>query len=157
MRFQGGIKENRLMGGFFHGWRRKTGCVILFLACVFLGGWVRSWESADEIEIRFNDHTLIWFVSCYDWVGCGVHHEKGFVFHKSRRTRWTSAYRSEGDGDAFQGYDFYLEGRVSSTYLVLPYSVFVIPLTLLAAFLLLSKPRKSTQTKKIEPLSEMVK
>ncbi len=30
------------MIAFLQGWRRKVGCVTLLMACVFLGGWVRS-------------------------------------------------------------------------------------------------------------------
>lgn len=38
------------MGGFFHGWRRKTGCVTLVMAGVLMGAWLRSREFVDEIR-----------------------------------------------------------------------------------------------------------
>ena len=135
------------MREFFRGWRRMVGVITLVMACLFVAGWLRSWESADELEFRCDNHTLIWFVSCYDWMGCGIISRwTETPFHNSRRTRWTSASRSAGNGDAFQGLDFYLEGRVSHPYLVLPYSVVVVPLTLAALWLLLYKPHKSTQS-----------
>ena len=30
------------MGEFFHGWRRKTGCVTLLMALLAMGAWVRG-------------------------------------------------------------------------------------------------------------------
>ena len=38
------------MGNFFRGWRRKLGVVTLLLACVAMGGWVRSLVIKDRID-----------------------------------------------------------------------------------------------------------
>jgi hypothetical protein len=38
------------MLGFFCGWKRKTGCVTLAVACVFAGLWVRSLSLDEHIE-----------------------------------------------------------------------------------------------------------
>ena len=47
------------MGDFFHGWRRKTGCVTLVAALMLLGGWLKSLRSFDEINCPLgNDYTL---------------------------------------------------------------------------------------------------
>lgn len=40
-----------LMGMFFHGWRRKTGLVTLVMACVCMGGWLRSFSFMDQLRI----------------------------------------------------------------------------------------------------------
>ena len=37
------------MRAFFHGWRRKTGCVTLVIACVMMAVWVRSRIQVDCI------------------------------------------------------------------------------------------------------------
>ena len=39
------------MGEFFKPWRRKLGIVTLVLACVFMGGWVRSYSAHDALNI----------------------------------------------------------------------------------------------------------
>ena len=46
LRFQG-----KNLGNFFHGWRRKLGVVTLVLACVFMGGWMRSQFQFDDLEL----------------------------------------------------------------------------------------------------------
>ena len=38
-----------MMPPFFHGWRRKAGCVLLVMATVFMGGWIRSHVANDEL------------------------------------------------------------------------------------------------------------
>lgn len=40
------------MGNYFTPWRRKAGVMSLVVACVFMGGWVRSMFRADCIGIR---------------------------------------------------------------------------------------------------------
>jgi hypothetical protein len=47
------------MGEYFRGWRRKFGCVLLFLAVAFTGGWIRSlklfdlfgWENSSLVPV----------------------------------------------------------------------------------------------------------
>jgi len=39
------------MGDFFHGWRRKTGCVTLVMACLVTAGWARSFLVTDELTV----------------------------------------------------------------------------------------------------------
>ena len=52
------------MGDFFYGWRRKTGCISLVLACVFLGAWVRSYSVTDAIIIGSGNHWIDATMSC---------------------------------------------------------------------------------------------
>lgn len=51
------------MSDFFHGWRWKAGCVLLVMACVFVGGWVRSQELDDSFELLGEIHITIMFES----------------------------------------------------------------------------------------------
>ena len=39
------------MGDYFKPWRRKIGVVTLMLACVFMGGWMRSIFFLDFISV----------------------------------------------------------------------------------------------------------
>ena len=49
------LLRTRSMFTFFHGWRRKAGVLTLLLACVVMGGWVRSLAITDYL--RFIDRT----------------------------------------------------------------------------------------------------
>jgi len=40
------------MGDYFKGWRRKCGLLTLMMACVAMGGWVRSRDTFDELQIN---------------------------------------------------------------------------------------------------------
>lgn len=81
------------MPKFFHGWRRKLGCLTLLLACVFAVGWVRSPFIQDAIHIPCDDG------------------------------------------------DYFCEiGQQRISFIRVPYWSIVIPMTLLSAYLLLSKP-----------------
>ena len=41
------------MGDYFRSWRRKIGVVTLGMACVFAGGWVRSFIIADSVIVPY--------------------------------------------------------------------------------------------------------
>ena len=45
------------MSSFFHGWRRKAGCVTLVMALVFMGSWLRSLIATDHLEFHFGSNT----------------------------------------------------------------------------------------------------
>lgn len=38
------------MKNFFHGWRRKTGCLTLMLACALCSLWLRSLRTNDRVD-----------------------------------------------------------------------------------------------------------
>ena len=38
---------------FFRGWKRKSGTATLLMACFFLAGWIRSFQTVDYIKIQF--------------------------------------------------------------------------------------------------------
>jgi hypothetical protein len=37
------------MGSYFNGWKRKAGIVVLILACIFMAGWFRSFRGTDYL------------------------------------------------------------------------------------------------------------
>lgn len=48
------------MHTFLHGWRRKAGCVVLVMACIMCGAWVRSinHEDAARFSVAGRRHLL---------------------------------------------------------------------------------------------------
>ena len=62
------------MREFFQGWRRKTGCVTLFMALAVLAAWGRSQISADTLTIPLAGEAQ------YQ----ASLHDAGFCFHKTR-------------------------------------------------------------------------
>jgi len=166
------------MSDFFNGWRRKIGCVTLMMALVFTGGWVRSTFMFDGIEVvSIKSKYLIssirgqirWF---------SAHSDQARV--QKQEIRFPSAELKASDkperpttrnqSSVIVG-DFYLISeteawghysdlvqtpgprvQVSEIMAQAPYWSITIPLTLLSAFLLLSKPRKTTPKKISEPI-----
>ena len=57
------------MHTFFHGWRRKTGCVTLALGCVMLCGWARSCANIDSIQIPVTKRSRMTFGSANRVIG----------------------------------------------------------------------------------------
>jgi len=45
------------MLNFFHGWKRKAGCVTLVMACVFAAWWFRSQHVVDVVG--FNEESVM--------------------------------------------------------------------------------------------------
>ncbi|MDB5345631.1 MAG: hypothetical protein JWP89_4008 [Schlesneria sp.] len=43
------------MREFFRGWRRKTGCITLVMACVVTGLWVRTLFFSDQFCFAIGD------------------------------------------------------------------------------------------------------
>ena len=155
------------MREFFRGWRRKCAVVTLLMACVFAAAWVRSLSTSDAILIprtksefirldsrsgRFswnnvhNDQvtipTIIWRAD----VIVGTDEDSVFDHsHYIYEWRWLwgtiDVGRVHSPGD----------GRVRAKYVILPYWFITIPLALISAFLLLSRPRQSTPMKINKP------
>ena len=51
------------MSEFFRGWRRKFGVLTLLLACVLMGGWLRSLRTVNNVSFTIGDHSLIQLIS----------------------------------------------------------------------------------------------
>ena len=101
------------MNGYFNPLRRKAACVTLGLACVFAAGWVRSLIAADRFSFFDVD-----FLSEDGWV-----------------MRCVTTFTTEQVGSQFG------TTAIETPVWSIPYWSIVVPLTLLAAWLLLSKPR----------------
>ena len=130
------------MREFFRPWRTKIGVLTLGLACLFALGWVRSLSTIDlfEFDLRGRGHSISTVPETIRW-------EKS-TEHEGRRfsgIRWMEFEAS--DIAVF----FFLQtaqgGGIRKSYCEIRYPYIVIPLTALSIFLLMKKPRQSTQPK----------
>ena len=163
------------MREFFLGWKRKVGVVMLVMALIAMGGWLRGQSYWDYV-----------FISSHSGNNGGSLH-----FHSSRQgltwgkvehfidatTYSASSFRVFRDTQPIDqlvlshmemmdgpetidwrwkwgGFDFgkwECTDDMTVSYWSVPYYSIVVPLTLLSAFLLLSKTRPSTPIKITEP------
>jgi hypothetical protein len=130
------------MRGFFKGWKRKLGVVTLGLACLFAAGWVRSLSVRDatRFTVTARQNAISSAEGHISWVAWNAN-----VFRNSDAL-WISRALVRGkwawtcfDTDDFEG----VAGRVA---LAIPYFAIVIPLSLLSAWLVLSKPKPKHKT-----------
>ena len=141
------------MHTFFHGWRRKAGVVTLVMACALMGGWIRSYASVDSIFVNTGNGQrrlqseggyLIWSSGGFEPAGSSFGFESRlftpieFIEPNELWVDWR--FRCPGirvgtmpSGHAPNGFV-----RLS----LVAYLMFVFPLTLLSAYLILWKPRK---------------
>lgn len=161
------------MGEYFKLWRRKVGVVTLLLACLFMVGWVRglsivdhvclesSAKSKQMVSLMSASHGIAlrkyeaiqswgWFSFSSGWGTIPVTSTNGDPFGlitslNEPRRGWRSQYF---------GFDFGVlnDDNFRNSFLIIPYWFIVIPLTAISAYLLLSKSRKSTQTKTTQPI-----
>lgn len=129
------------MREFFHGWRRKAGCIALLMASVLMACWIRSLRFTDSIA--FPIQTRQYIVSTYQGVVFWAGLEAGFV-------EWSCEFSKPPDEPLFAVRDDQLLPTFESTdgmeVWTVPYWSVTIPLTFLSAYLLLWKPRKRSGT-----------
>lgn len=146
---------------FFHGWRRKIGCLALVMALVFVVGWIRSLVVMDVLLVPSGTHTMEHCVSI----------DHAFVWGRVRRSDsksvipypvfTTEAPRSldsfleranlrcdwRGFGFGAGELNVTSADRLNHTMWIIPYWSLVVPLVALSGYLILSKPRKQTGSK----------
>jgi hypothetical protein len=152
------------MRDFFKPWRRKAGVLTLGLACLAMVGWVRSQTNLDALFRlnKTNTHEL----SSYDG---SIHWDRIWPIVTPRPSRWV--YRHNGNIThvdnpwegckihwKVEGFGFALSAFSRQELVVglapptefeqwsVPYWSIAIPLTLLSAWLLLSKSRQKPTT-----------
>jgi hypothetical protein len=145
------------MGEFFRGWKRKVGCVTLAAACVFALGWIRSYERRDFLNLRLGNSVI-------RIASLGAHFKFIHVTPAADNQFGWDSYPEQPGYDPtkdLEGYDlqwhahflgFYcgcgiLNSSLRTTIFTTPYSSIVIPLSLLSAWCLLTKPRSKSVTK----------
>ena len=108
------------MGEFFEGWRRKIGCLTLMMSWIAAMLWVRSFD----VDQFGHGDFLILGTSMYD---CLTIHSRSGMFEFARPQE-----SANGTPDYFR----------------VPYWTFVVPLTVVSSWLLLSKPRSPIHVQK---------
>ena len=155
------------MGDFFKPWRRKIGVLTLLMACVFIGLLIRSRNSVDLVTLYSTKSNYV-FVSGGE--RCLFVNGDGFVQQMESNT----AQRAVGITIIPQKH--FLTGKIEmewhwwpassvevypsindtntkgKTVSMVSYWFIISPLTLVSAFLLLSKLPKSTSKKLTEPV-----
>ena len=145
------------MRAYFEGWKRKAGVATLFMALVLAGGWVRSKIVGDELEFEsgpastealesFNG-SLLWATSIDSDAHAGTplfrwHSRPASDYEHLRDPIYEWEFRAFGFGVGHFG-----DHHDGLWIYVTPYWALVIPLTLLSAILLLSKPSPPNQLK----------
>ena len=151
------------MGEFFKPWRRKIGLLTLLMACVFMAGWVRSEMKSDSL----GDRSFYGREYHVDSAAGRMEFYRVTPFQIEGSFYWKSKNVTEGmsnEGDLWSGLDVkwrwdfagchfgaFVWDRFHFERFIVPYWSIVIPLTLLSAFLFLSTPPKSNQTKNTGP------
>ena len=158
------------MGEFFKPVRRKIGVVTLVTAGVFMAGWVRSGSEFASVCVSVRNSLFIitssnGSVGCYEFRGSDISGLKSTPFPSWGKPflgdfpEWANnpliTWRLRGLGFGVSQKPLQIGGHEVSVKLV-PYWSITIPLTLLSAFLILSKPRKSNQRKTVDPFPETV-
>ncbi len=183
------------MREFFRGWRRKTGCLTLMMACVFMAGWMRSLNHEDAVKLEFGespsgetherwDHaedrleqmresasvtvkSIGQSIVCYRTTDWGSNSKRPLLSWQSNSIPFGATEEFTTDFEwpnenrwQFCGLDFgFVKGRITVNYgcttvvYKIPYAFFVLPLTVVSFWLLLSKPRQLIPRKTTEPTS----
>ena len=152
--------EGSAMREFFRGWRRKAGCLTLGLACLFAAGWMRSYSNYETFTFPFGSNNYVQAAFVYKKLIVGrISIKRSGEQANARPQMWVTDPHSEelwtefaiGGTTSQANPDFvapHTHSTVSSKgaeYLVdhwfcsVPCWSIVLPLTLLSAWLLLSK------------------
>lgn len=147
------------MREFFKGWRRKTGLSLLAMAMLLTVAWFRSVGIRDSIDFDISDthhficsseSMLTWFrnVNFYEgklrWSSESLaprYRQKAFMLDvcvtMGNETNWRTVGVGYRGGKHFAGGTYFHQWGVQ-------YWLFVLPLTVFSAILLLIKPHPST-------------
>jgi hypothetical protein len=138
------------MREFFKGWRRKTGCVALVMACALAGEWMRA-SVTEDAYLLTPQHAIVsgdgymtvvftrrhgpqyWYMAFTKRVDSGP----GGSLKWEQRWRW-------GVAGVGCGVDVLLVNGTEedeAKWCRIPYWGIILPLTLLSAYLILWKPR----------------
>jgi hypothetical protein len=137
--------REHLMRTYFNPWRRKIGILTLAMACVFAVGWIRSHDVRDLFVSPIANYRFESFDG--DLLICVFHNDADY---RLTFPVWESHQRFDGPEPAWRKQigplwlkELYPEMDSRDLIIILPYWSFAIPLSLLTAHLLLSKPNQS--------------
>lgn len=155
----------------FHGWRPKTGVATLVLACVFTGEWIRGFAIEDVIRLgtgrgrvlqtlSTSHGGLVWKIEETD---CDISWVTGYTPRPVQEINDPSNcfvnadfmdWRWQMFGLDFAEYHGVKADRLS--FWLIQYPTIVVPLILISAWLLFSKPRSAKLKNTAEPILEGV-
>ena len=154
------------MREFFKGWRRKVGALMLVMACVAMLGWVRSFPFDEAVWFPTGKRSYSGLISQSGFlVWVSFHHEADaqrapdFFDWQSQASLGTTPFEDYSTWKVLWNWNEFSSISNESpgeqqTRWIAPYWSIVLPVTLIAAYLLLSKPSEATQKKFIEPISD---
>lgn len=164
------------MREFFRGWRRKLGCVALVIACALCTMWLRSVHTADGMVVAFGptfyearserggvelmihevfsvhpeqfglDQSRVYSQKLVPIV---VREDGYYEVVEETGYNWCHNHQPLFGGFIFSCHeldDGFSEGRIESKVIGFPYWFVTIPMTLLSAYLVLCKSRKTAVT-----------
>ena len=152
------------MSEFFQGWRRKIGAVTLTMACVVMGLWVRSSFLGDSLAFSVGGDRYLWLASFRQSLMLIVVRTSDTDF-AGLVPQWDTQPVIVADQPPWDDpniewvwrlghYGYGVSSRPDQDFhvgmLVFPHWSVVLPLTALAAFLLLTKSQKSNPNKNAE-------
>ena len=145
------------MVDFFKPWRRKLGVVVLLMACVLMAGWVRSWRVDNVLMLPAeDDNGICILINSYEgllsiqiesiaprrikwgvprWLIIKLHRIAPVddpMIWKFRFCGFAAGYELCAANAQYERVDLWIA----------PYWSVVLPLAILSAWLLLSKPQK---------------
>lgn len=152
----------------FHGWRRKTGCGLLAMALFFMGLWIRSGVIVDTITFTEVRHSFTNSPNGLNWTrraGTGrvplaqfmtlswntmSLEDSNFESFPEAPISWETSWNYHWCGFQFAKFQLTAGPLLSLVFAefatwTIPHWAVVIPLTLLSASLLLSKPQGNYQ------------
>jgi len=132
------------MGDFFHGWRRKAGCVTLVMAMIFASGWTRSLSAIDTFRISTIRYDTFICFSTSGEIWC----KRMPSNYGPPAIRWYSEERLDYRIESLKSY-YGIKPNDSG----IPYWSIVVPFILLSAYLLLW-PDKRRERKAKAPVED---
>ncbi len=148
------------MGEFFRGWKRRLGVVTLVMALVTMGGFIRSQSVRDTFNCWAGRETPVLLVSTSGFILWGkVFLDQGTAATYAKFAYWDTEIIADPNSDILVDGSSQLRwfqiiaiesANSSHPFWVISYWCFILPLTALSAYLLLTKPRKLAQKKTTE-------
>jgi hypothetical protein len=132
-----------MMKEFFHGWRRKVGCLSLLLACLIAGAWMLC-EMRRHNGVSFplfnRQHVVYAVDGQIVWMGM-PHGDVWLLSSEDYEAMAEFIMRIDGSWDKILEIQDLKKDTAIKMWAVPVWSV-VLPLTFLSAYLIVWKPRK---------------
>ena len=159
------------MREFFRGRKRKLGCLTLLMACIFVASWVRSLRIKDEVVIQHEEPTHVFVThdgyfrwTSYYGLSLPAFHWQSFPVGARGGVSKVFSQGEPVDGVNIEwkwqwrqfGFHFgkgllFANSQWPVGVSAIPHRSLVIPLSLLSAWLLLSKPRAAVKKNATPP------